>query len=85
MLSETDWSALVATFGFPGAALVVLIATAIKSPLFKSSNAASSTEVLEAIERVNEKLDNMKLDVADRLARIETTQTEHGRRITRIE
>lgn len=83
-MGGTDWGGLIAAFG-PTGALAVAVIYALSKSEFLRRDDPSRNDVLSAVRATNDKLDKMDRDLTDRLARIETIQKEHGRRLDKLE
>ena len=82
-MSEPDWGSIFAAFGPVGGLLAFLAFALIKTRFLAPDT--SRNEVLREIKETNAKIDRMEHGLTDRLARIETMQSEHSRRLDRVE
>lgn len=90
-MGESDWGGMVAAFGPVGAAALAVVIALSKTDFLKRDDPSriDMMQKLDAMDKkmdaIDTKTDRIDRDQTDRLARIETMVSDHGRRLDRIE
>lgn len=83
-MNDVNWGSLAAAIGPVGTLAIAILYLISRTDVLKRDD-PSRNDVLNEVRTTNAKLDKMDRELTDRLARIETRQSEHGRRLDKLE